>query len=79
MLTRLLLELRLPPNQPFDMSDAAFAVADFGFDDDLDGDLPDETLEAAPISVLPGCPHLIAIVSGNNGNAHREDPVQLAR
>jgi hypothetical protein len=68
-LTRLLFQLRFPPHPPFEFTDAAFAVADLSHRDDLNCNVPDKTLEAAPAPILPGRPDLIPIVAGEDGKA----------
>jgi hypothetical protein len=65
-LTRLLLQLGFPSHPPFKFADAAFAIADLGGHYDLNGDVPDKTLEAAPFPVLPGRPDLIPVVAAKN-------------
>jgi hypothetical protein len=48
-------------------ADTAFTVVDLGRGDDFNGNLLDKTLKAAALTVLPGRPHLIAVVPGEDG------------
>ena len=68
-LTCLLLQPCLAPHAPVKCSDTAGAVADRGRGDDLNSDLLNEPLKAAPFPVLPGRPLRITVVSGKDGKA----------
>jgi hypothetical protein len=69
MLPRILLQLVLAPHAPLKCADTIFAINDLGRGDDLNSDLLNKTLDAAPFPVLPGPPLLVPVGYGENGEA----------
>jgi len=77
-LTRILLQLCLAPHAPLKSADTTFTVTDLGRRDDLNSDFLNSSLKAAPFSILPRPPLLIAVVSGKNGEAQLVRTAALA-
>jgi hypothetical protein len=85
IITSVLLQCGLALHPPLECMHTVFAIYDLGNRDDLNDDLLNEALEAAPLPVLPGCPLLITVIPLKDGKtqlvgtAPRPWPVPLAR